>query len=745
MLDKYFFHAAQALVDEVARLKSEAEKTETKNPEQALELNRAADWLDGVVTHIAAIEDVRDVEGIERIKEALANEAPNEHAAKAVKKPFGASMAFSRAFGGIRIQTHTQKHFDAQNNSWAFAPFSDHGDLTACHMGMESVKEVISSAGAAANGVVKVIKRIIEHEQHAGGADKSVSSPTPPDKALLYPINDGYVAVRPITPAWFLTALHRAVRSASAQKLADSLNALKTEWNAKGKKKMPDSPRIFSHSIRVRQIAKPANNGPMLNAIQGYVVQGVLLPPDGGQPVEAWIAKNWQDGKVDIEPLLRKAVKAFLNGADLINRISHQMHRLNGKEIKGVDAPENAGVRQAWMDAGKTVAVDLLTLADSIDLSVIKDAEKRTKAEKQLAGLIKDWRTLRERAWNAFVDQIEDKLTSRWKTTDWKAQFYKGFEAGVHGQDEGAEAQVKQRGSRAMNSAKKEKDAGYHLRIWMNVEAMDAGSFAPTLGLIPLTSVWGALHKWVERDGKVEIDAFKIGVCNLRLLDRASGSPVFVTKSLNGKVMKALFERENAITPNEVSDHVGGPMVNCIITQKSHTGRKPDKVEEPLLGEAKMSGQVLIEVDTNDLVDEAVLERIRQSISRSRFNGGFIKSFKVEILEDERKPIYGWYALSATDVPDGNPLEAMFHRLIRSNVQLESEPPFGFVQAGWQFLDVPEQHAICRNGKTFDWKAAEPVWKAVRWVRWNNPDATWWRTDEMEFETDGCAIGVSPN
>lgn len=747
MLDKYLPYVADVLIDESARLKSEAEKAENKQPEYALELKQAADWLEKVAMRIATIEDVKDVEDIERIKEALANEAPNKDAEKAVKKPFGARTAFSRAFGGIRIQTHTQKHFDAQNNSWASAPFGEHGDLTALHVGRGDEKEAASSAGAAANGVVQIVKRIIEHEQHAGGVNKAVSKPDSLDKALLYPIyeqgSDKYVAVRPITPVWYLSSLYHAARKASAKKLADALNARKAEWIAQDKKKMPDAPRIFSRSIRVRCIANPVNNGPMLKAIKGYVIQSILLPPKGGKMLTEWIAKTWQDGEVGIESLLNRAVKQSINDADIINRIAHQMHRLHGKEIRGVDAPENAGVRQVWFDAGSLCATGITSLIASVDLSIIKDEEKRKGIEEKLDKQLDDWRKLRDRAWNVFVGQMEEKLTLRWKTLDWKEQFYKGFEAGIYGHGDNAVKTVQKGHRLSGRNRKSSQEAGHRLRIWLDVEAMDAGSFAPTLGIVPLTSVWGALHKWIERDGNNTVAMFKVGVRNLRLLDHISGSPVFV-KDLGGKAMKTLFEKEDEINAEDVIDYVRGPNINCIITQKSHTGRKPDKVEEPLMGEVRMSAQVLIETEVGDVVDLQALEHVRQSIDRSRFNGGFIRDFKVEIV-DKEKPVYDWYALSVTDVPDGNPLETMFYRLIHSNVRLENEPPFGFVQTGWQFLDVPESHTIYRNGETFEWKASEPVWQAVRWVGWNNPDAVWWRFDELEFETDGRAIGVAPH
>jgi len=753
MLENYLTCAALTLSDEIARLKENAEKAHDKNPDEALELAQAVQWLEQVCLRLVEIGEAADTDSIERIKQALASEAPNEHALKAVKKPFGASMTFSRAFDGIRVQTHAQKHFDAQNNSWAAAPFGVYGDLTAKHLGEQETREVVSSAGAAANGVVQVIERMIKQADASGEIDCTVSPPDPLDKALLYPRYDqgsdnayAYVAVRPMTPVWYLSALYQAARQASAYKLCELVSALKQDWLAKGQGQMPDPPRLFSHSIRVRQIANPANNGPMVSAIQGHVVQGVLLPPQGGQALTKWIAKRWQDESVVIEPLLKKAVYQALAEADMINRLAYQMHRVYGDEIKGSSAPENKGVRQTWFHAGWLCATEVLALLDSVDLAVIEDDEKRQAIEKQLNEIVDDWKGLRDQVWNTFISLFEKHLTSRWTSSDWKNQFYKGYEAGIFGHTdiEQQNQSSSQKRPPFSKGNKTETDRGIYLRIQLDVEAMDAASYAPTLGLIPLTSVWGALHKWIERDGGIPVTLFKVGAKHVQLLDRVSASAVATSTKLNGKALKDLFEKD-AMGPEEVSNFIAGPMVNCVLAQKSHTGRKPDKIEEPLMGEVKMNAQVLIEIETGKEVDWEVLKRIEHAIEKSRFNGGFIRSFKVSGIEGNA-PLHGWYALSAVDVDEGNPLVQMFLRLIRSNPSTDmTEPPFGFIQTGWQFLDVPEKHTICRNDDKFDWKAAEPVWQAVRWVGWNNSNATWWRTDELEFATEGRAIGVAPH
>lgn len=675
------------------------------------------------------------------------------------------SLNFVRAIIVSKLSSHTNRLVDSRNTAMIVANYGQLGDITAAttigsfhrdiHANAPDIPKIKTlTCPYTVNGRVTNLLDAIIEARPAGTLLCDISKVRhypavghdPLDKSVLIPWQGRYIDMRPVTPSYLPVAMKQAFMDVAARLINKALDELRENMKANKPIRWP----VLGLKARSRRMSKAQNYSFFMSAIGGQVFQSIFLPPPLSRPdaaVQRRSAMEWSEHGFNIN-LFRPILKSVANDSGLILKVARQKHRhKDGLEsIKDMESIDNMKTREAFNEFGRHVGMVLREAIEAVPL------EKGSPADDERSRLLEDHenKALSTHAWNL----IGKSLPENYRLVDRAGDkgfdlFQKGFEVGFWF----APAQSDEKKSKTM-SARSDRPTSHASRgsrfmvIRMSVDAHDAGSAAPTLGIPAPTAMFGFLHRVVEREAGLSMLRFMPVILECRLQDQLAqrhGIKIKINEDAKKRIKDQGGDADPALS-------VDGLVIYADDMPASLTGKAtPVQVETrdkaiapPFQYEVKASTTLILVVELESFVDEGaandVIKNIESAIRKARLAGGEIRRASVNLHEAAPKIKRGFVLVRQRLGENDNPLNDLVRNIAFVDREYQGDYPMGLLACGYEGIQ-PAQ-SISRKGETYPAQHAETIYKGFRFSGVHHPEPAWFEIDVRQrgdlFDVQFC-------
>lgn len=654
------------------------------------------------------------------------------------------------------VFSHSNRVNDGRNTVVVNATYGRLGDVNA----KNTLGEVHRDIRANAADIPK-IKTLVEPyrvvaresnmleaiiERRAAGlllvdANEAISrdqEPHPLDKSVLLPLADGYVDVRPKTPAYLPFAMRQSIYSVASELLASSI---RQQADTKGFEPKKLRTPVLNLRARSWKMPKAQNFSFYSSVIGGQVVHSLFLPPPLRRTDTALLRKQasaWNEEGFS-PALLRSALAKALEYVGIPLRIAHEKHRHKDENeaISTMAAIDNMPTREAFVDLGHYAGMISRETLMAIPLEKDSDAfseRKNILSEHENSNLVSElWNMIvRHGHKDDAIDRFFDHFAQGFSESFW-------FNADTEITLPASGSDTKQATPQTSTSG------GTFLSISMKVDAHDAGTAGPSLSIPAPTAMFGFLHRVIERGAGLHMKRFMPVIRSCRLHDQLAqrhGIRIKLTenakKRLTGLDISAL--QGTTLSPDELVIYADD-MPHAIIGKAtpSHALSKDKAISPPFQNEIKASTDMTLVVELEAPITreeaESLTNTLHMEIQKSHLAGGVIHDLRLRFHEKEPTHQKG-FVLVRHRCEAANPL----HELMQSVAFIEREYqgtwPLGLLACGYE--GIKEALPIRRKGETYPAQHAETIYKGFRFAGGRHRTPVWFalRPDARENLVD---------
>jgi len=621
------------------------------------------------------------------------------------------------------VFSHSNRVNDGRNTVVVSASYGRLGDVNAKNTLGEAHRDIRANAAD-----IPKLKTLVAAGLLLTDASESINrdqDPHPLDKSVLFPVEGGYIDVRPKTPAYLPVAMRQSIYASASELLSASIRRQAATAGFEPKKlRYP----VLSLRARSWKIPEAQNLSFYSNVIGGQVVHSLFLPPPQRRTDAAVLRKlgrEWDEQGFSTG-LLRSELSNAFEYVGIPLRIAHQKHRHKDKNeaISTMAAIDNLPTREAFVDLGRyagMISRETLTAIPLAEGSKAFTERTNILSEHENPNLING-------LWNMIVRHAnKDDAVKRFFD-----HFAQGFSESFWFNADSEIMPPASGGDAKQSVPKIPMSGGKFLSISMKVDAHDAGTAGPSLSIPAPTAMFGFLHRVIERGVGLRMKRFMPIIRSCRLQDQLAqrhGIRIKLTekakKRLTGLDVSAL--QSATISPDEL---VISPdeMPHAIIGKSTptHASCKNKAVSPPVQNEIKASTDMtlVVELETPVTRDEAesLTYKLRMEIHKAHLAGGIIHDLRVRFDEKEPKHQKGFilvrHCFEAT-----NPLHELMQSVAFVEREYQGTWPLGMLACGYE--GIKEAVPMRRKGETYPAQHAETIYKGFRFAGASHPDPVW--------------------